>query len=172
MQFETICHHSTQFCTNLWCIAIYALHKKKQSKFGTIQLIVAQSVTPKYHHKVSCFYFLFQCQKDFNLLCFFSTQIDHLNGLQTIIKLWTSESHSALWHNLAQFNSIHHPLHSWAQYGLVWHIIKAKYLNPITKNKSQFASILHRSTPYIPKFVLQDWFLCTKLSSVARIGWF
>jgi hypothetical protein len=46
----TICHHSTQFCTNLWCIAIYALHNKSNTKFGTIQLIVAQSVTPKYHH--------------------------------------------------------------------------------------------------------------------------
>ena len=33
------------------------------------------------------FYFYFQCQKVLNLLCFFSTQIDHMNGLQTIIKL-------------------------------------------------------------------------------------
>jgi hypothetical protein len=44
-------HHSTQFCTNLWCIAIYALHKNKShTKFGTIQLIAAKTVTPKYHH--------------------------------------------------------------------------------------------------------------------------
>ncbi len=82
---------------------------------------------------MSFFYFFFQCQKVLNLLCFFSTQIDHLNGLQTIIKPWKSESHSALWHNLAQFKSIFHPVHYWAQYGLVWHIIKAEYLNPITK---------------------------------------
>ncbi len=47
------------------------------------QNIAAVSVTPKYHQWVSCFFFLFK----FNLLCFFSTQIDHLNGLQTIIKL-------------------------------------------------------------------------------------
>ncbi len=53
------------------------------------QTIVAQSVTPKYHHWVSCFYSLFKCWKVLNLLCFFSTQIDQLNGLQTIIKLWT-----------------------------------------------------------------------------------
>ncbi len=53
------------------------------------QTIAAQSVTPKYHHWVSCFYFLFECWKVLNLLCFYSTQIDHLNGLQTIIKLWT-----------------------------------------------------------------------------------
>ncbi len=82
---------------------------------------------------MSCFYFLFQCWKVLNLLCFFSTHIDHLNGLQTIIKLWTSESHSALWYNLAQFNSIRHPVHYWAQNRLVWHTIKASYLNPITK---------------------------------------
>ena len=89
------------------------------------------------HSKISSlgelFLFLITVSKVLNLLCFFSTQIDHLNGLQTIIKLWTSESHSALWHNLAQFNSICHPVHYWAQYGLVWHIIKAEYLNPITK---------------------------------------
>ncbi len=144
------------------------------------QTIAVQSVTPKYHHWVSCFYFLFKWWKVLNLLCFFSTQIDHLNGLQTIVKLWTcclwetviskrirdsqhilniefpalaqlstiphklneaaelnpiskNESHSALWHNLAQFNSIWHPVHYWAQYGLVWHIIKAAYFNPITK---------------------------------------
>ncbi len=43
----------------------------------------------KYHHWLSYFYFLFKCWKVLNLLCFFSTQIEHLNGLQTIIKLWT-----------------------------------------------------------------------------------
>ncbi len=89
------------------------------------------------HSKISSlgelFLFLVPMWKVLNLLCFFSTQIDHLNGLQTIIKLWTSESHSALWHSLAQLNSIWHPLHYWAQYGLVWHIIKAEYLNPIIK---------------------------------------
>jgi hypothetical protein len=44
------------------------------------------------HSKISSvvelFLFLVQMLKSFeNLLCFFSTQIDHLNGLQTIIKL-------------------------------------------------------------------------------------
>ncbi len=53
------------------------------------QTIVAQSVTSKDHHWVSCFYFLFKCWKVLNLFCFFSTQIDHLNGLQTIVKFWT-----------------------------------------------------------------------------------
>ncbi len=43
----------------------------------------------KYHNWASCFYFLFKCWKVLNFLCFFSTQIDHLNGLQTIVKLWT-----------------------------------------------------------------------------------
>ncbi len=183
------------------------------------------------HSKISSlgelFYFLFKYWKVLTLLCFFSTQIDHLIELQTIVKLWTyclwetvlsirikethstywilspqhrhdsaqfhtikwscklnliykNESHSALWHNLAQFNSIWHTVHYWAQYGLGWHIIKAVYLNPITKtsplvkiweNSAQFASIWHRSTPYIPKFVMQEWFLCTKLSSVAWFGW-
>ncbi len=67
------------------------------------------------HSKISSleelFLFLIPMSKVLNLLCFFSTQIDHWNGQQTIIKLWTSESHSALWHNLAQFNSIWHPVH-------------------------------------------------------------
>jgi hypothetical protein len=52
------------------------------------QNIVAQSVTPKYHHWVSWFYFLFKCWNVLNLLCFFSKQINYLNELQTIIKLW------------------------------------------------------------------------------------
>jgi hypothetical protein len=39
------------FAKKLWCIAINALHKNKShTKFGTIQLIAAQSVTQKYHH--------------------------------------------------------------------------------------------------------------------------
>ena len=38
-----------------------------------------------------------------------------------------------IWHKLAQFNSIWHPAHYWAQYGLVWHILEAAYLNPIPK---------------------------------------
>ncbi len=69
------------------------------------QNIAAQSVTPKYHHWASCFYFLFKCWKVLNLLCFISTQIDNLNGLQTIVKLWTYDL--AIWQpgNLAIWQS-------------------------------------------------------------------
>jgi hypothetical protein len=59
------------------------------------QNIAAQSAAQKYHHWVSCFYFLFKCWKVLNLLCFFSTQIDYLNELQTIVKLWTYDL--AIW---------------------------------------------------------------------------
>ncbi len=68
------------------------------------QNIAAQSVTPKYHYWASCVYFLFKCWKVLNLLCLFSTQIDHLNGLQIMVKLWTydlaiwqSGSNLAIW---------------------------------------------------------------------------
>ncbi len=59
-----------------------------------------------------------------------STQLNEAAELNLFYK---NESHSALWHDWAQFNSIRHPVHYWAQSGLVWHIIKAAYLNPITK---------------------------------------
>jgi hypothetical protein len=133
---------------------------------------------------VSCFYFLLQCQQVLNLLCFFSTQIDHLNGLQTIIKLWTSESQSALWHNLARFNLIWHPVHYWAQYGLVWHIIKTEYLNPITKtsplvqfekiqlNLPQFGIVVHRTSQNLccrTDCYAQNWVLLPNLGGFSTI---
>ncbi len=136
---------------------------------------------------MSCFYFLFQCWEVLNLLCFFGTQIDHLNGLQTIIKLWTSESHSALWHNLAQFYFILHPVHYWAQYGLVWHIIKAEYLNPITKtsplvyfekiqlNLLQFGTVVHRTSQNLccrTDSHAQNWVLLPNLGGFSTIWHF
>jgi hypothetical protein len=90
-----------------------------------------------------------------------------------------NEFNGALWHNLAQFNSIWDPVHYWAQCGLVWHFIDAAYFNPITKasppvqfgtielNLIQFGTIVH----YIQKFVLQNWFSCAILISVAPFGW-
>ncbi len=72
--------------TGLQTITMKAFHMLISKRTTNIR---AQSVTPKYHHWVSRFYFLFKCWKVLNLPCFFSTQIDHLNGLQTIVKLWT-----------------------------------------------------------------------------------
>ncbi len=118
---------------------------------------------------------------------FSCTQIDHLNGLQTIIKLWTSESHSALWHNLAQFNSIRHPVQYWAQYGLVWHIIKAEYLNPITKtsplvqfekiqlNLPQFGTVVHHTSQNLccgTDCYAQNWVLLPDLGGFSTIWHF
>ena len=163
-----------------WRLSICLSQREQQN-------IAAQSVIPKYHHWASCFYFLFKCWKVLNLLCFFSTQIDHLNGLQTIIKLWTSESHIALWHNLAQFNSICHPVHYWAQYGLVWHIIKAAYLNSITKtsplvqfekmqlNLPQFGTVVHHTSQNLccrTDCYAQNWVLFPDLGRFSTIWHF
>ena len=42
----------------------------------------------------------------------------------------------------------------------------------ICLNSALFASIQHFSiTLYIPKFVLQNWLMCTKLISVTPVGW-
>ncbi len=183
---------------------------------------------------MSCFNFLLKCWKVLNLLCFFSTQIDHLNGLKTIVKLWTyclwetalskrikdsqhllsiefprlaqlstiphnfneaaelnpiykNESHSALWHNLAQLNSTWHPVHYWAQYGLVWHIIKAAYLNPITKtsplvqfekiqlNLPQFGTVVHHTSQNLccrTDCYAQNWVMLPNLGGFSTIWHF
>ncbi len=46
-----------------------------------------------------------------------------------------------IWHNSTQFDSIWHPVHWWAQNGLVCHIIETAYLNPITH--AQNCVLLH-----------------------------
>ncbi len=85
-----------------------------------------------------------------------------------------------IWHKLAQFNSIWNLPHYWAQYGLVWHILEAAYLNSIRKmspkcDLEKFSRIwLNSALCYIINpFVMMNWFLylCTKLCSVAPFGW-
>jgi len=108
------------------------------------QTIAAQSVTPKYHHWVSCFYFLFKCWKVLNLLCFFSTQIDHLNGLQTIIKLWTY----CLWETVLS-KRIRDSQH---------------ILNIESPALAQLSTIPHNLMK------LQNWILFTKMSPTVHFG--
>ncbi len=99
----------------------------------------------------------------------------------------SSESHSALWHNLTQFKSIHHPVHYRAQYGLVWHIIKAAYLNPNTKtsllvqfekiqlNLPQFCTIVHHTSQNLccrTDSYAQNWVLLPNLGGFSTMWHF
>ncbi len=63
------------------------------------------------------FLFLVQMLKVLNLLCFVSTQIDHLNGLQTIVKLWTYDLAMRQSGNLAIWQSGSNLAAIWQQSG-------------------------------------------------------
>ncbi len=113
-----------------------------------------------------------------------STQLNEAAELNPIYK---NESHSALWHSLAQSNSIWHPVHYWAYYGLVWHIIKAAYLNLITKtsplvqfekiqlNLPQFGPVVHNSSQNLccrTDCYAQNWVLLPDLGGFSAIWHF
>ena len=50
-------------------------------------------------------------------------------------------------------------------------ICKTHHSCSICLNSALFVSLQHLSTLYIPNFVLQNWFMCTKLISVTPVGW-